>query len=412
MTSSSESTTSSDASTRPSTVDEGVRHTPLHGLHGELGGRLVPFAGWELPIQYEGVIAEHTACRTSAALFDVSHMGIIDLHGAGPDEVAERLETVTPAGITTLAAGRQRYSLLTNDDGGIIDDCIISRYAAHGESGTDGADDERLSLVVNASRRDVDLAHLRSALDGLDMVERLDLALLALQGPAAATALAALAPTANGATPVEEMVFGTNTLIDLKLPDGEVLTGCRAFRSGYTGEDGYELMVPADGAEALARALLADERVTPAGLGARDTLRLEAGLALYGNDLDETTSPVEADLTWTIPKRRREAGGFPGADRVARELLDGPTRLRVGLAAEGRRPVREPSTLTTADGRTVGVVTSGGYGPTVERPVAMGYVSPELADPGTPLLADVRGRPEPVVVADLPFTPHRYFRGA
>ncbi len=355
----------------------------------------MPFAGWELPIQYEGVIAEHTACRTGAALFDVSHMGIVDFDGAAPDEVAVRLETLTPAGITTLKPGRQRYSLLTNDDGGVIDDCIFAHYG------------DRLSVVVNASRRDVDLARLRDGLDGLDVIERTDLALLALQGPQAA---AALDPLLGGNVDLQELSFGQHVVATVTGDDGGPIDEVRIFRGGYTGEDGFELMVDGTRAESLARALLARPEVAPAGLGARDTLRLEAGLALYGNDLDETTSPVEAGLVWTIPKRRREAGGFPGHERVARELADGPTRVRVGLRPQGRRPVRDGSALTTADGTRVGTVTSGGFGPTVEAPVAMGYVDPAHAETGTELVADVRGKSEPVTVADLPFTPHRYFR--
>ncbi|MEL7156275.1 MAG: glycine cleavage system aminomethyltransferase GcvT [Actinomycetota bacterium] len=384
-----------------------LQTTPLHGLHQELGGRLVPFAGWELPIQYEGVIAEHTACRTAAALFDVSHMGIVDFAGPDPDTVATMLETITPSGITSLQPGRQRYSLLTNDGGGVIDDCIFANYG------------DRLSVVVNASRRDVDLAHFRAALPGLDVVERTDLALLALQGPGAAAALGPLLdPDGLGDLDTEDLdeggldrlLFGQHALTGLRLDDGPV-GDVRIFRGGYTGEDGFELMIDQDAAEAVARALLGQPGVSPAGLGARDTLRLEAGLALYGNDLDSDTSPVEADLVWTIPKRRREAGGFPGHDRVARELAHGPERRRVGLQPQGRRPVRDGAALTTPDGQPVGTVTSGGFGPTVERPVAMGYVATDHATVGQTLHADVRGKTETVVIADLPFTPHRYHRG-
>ncbi|MEM9889461.1 MAG: glycine cleavage system aminomethyltransferase GcvT [Actinomycetota bacterium] len=376
-----------------------LRVTPLHGLHRELGGRLVPFAGWELPIQYEGVIAEHTACRTAAALFDVSHMGIVDFGGASPDEVAARLETITPAGITTLKPGRQRYSLLTTDGGGVIDDCIFAHYG------------DRLSVVVNASRRDVDLARFRDGLDGLDVIERTDLALLALQGPQAAAALGPLlGGSIDGRVDLTEVSFGQHVVTTVTGDDGAPIDDVRIFRGGYTGEDGFELMVDGARAESLARALLARPEVAPAGLGARDTLRLEAGLALYGNDLDDTTSPVEAGLVWTIPKRRREAGGFPGHARVATELADGPSRVRVGLKPQGRRPVRDGAAVTTVDGTPVGTVTSGGFGPTVEGPVAMGYVAPEHAEVGTELVADVRGKPEPITVADLPFTPHRYFR--
>ncbi len=382
--------------TSPTDAPTGLRRTPLHGLHTELGGRLVPFAGWELPIQYEGVMAEHAACRERAALFDVSHMAVVDLHGPDTETVARRFETVTPAGIATLAPGRQRYCLLTTDDGGVIDDAIIANLG------------DRLSIVVNASRRDVDLEHLGSALADVDVVERSDLALLALQGPAATAALAPLIPEVDLAT----LLFGHQVTTTVALPDGTTVPEVRVHRSGYTGEDGVELAVPGDRAEAVARAVLADPTVSPAGLGARDTLRLEAGLVLYGNDLDTTTSPVEADLGWTIPRRRREAADFPGAARILDELSQGPARRRVGIRAAGRRPVRDGAALSTPAGDPVGVVTSGGFGPTVGGPVAMGYVAPTVTEVGTELLADVRGRPEPVVVAQLPFVPHRYHRGA
>ncbi|MDH4364391.1 MAG: glycine cleavage system aminomethyltransferase GcvT, partial [Acidimicrobiia bacterium] len=368
------------------------------------GGRLVGFAGWELPVQYEGVIAEHTWCRTSAALFDVSHMGVVELRpgtGAGGTDgvaaVAQALETLTPAAVTSLEPGRQRYALLTTDEGGIIDDLMLTNRGDH------------LVAVVNASRRAVDLAHLRQRLTpaGVVVVERTDLALLALQGPRAVDALARLVPAAAGLVFMDHVVVGGATL-----PDGIATGPLGVARSGYTGEDGFELTVAAERAEALARALLAQPEVRPAGLGARDTLRLEAGLPLYGHDLDLATSPVEADLAWSIPKRRREDGRFPGAARVRAELAAGPARRRVGLAVEGRRPVRDGAALRTADGAPAGTVTSGGYGPTVEAPVAMGYVPTPLAADGQSLIADVRGTDVPVRVAPLPFTPHRYVRGA
>ncbi len=369
----------------------GLRRTPLHGLHQELGAKLAPFAGWEMPTQFEGVLAEHAWCRNSAGLFDVSHMAVVELHG---DDPARSLETLTPAGITTLAEGRQRYGLLLNDDGGIVDDFMVTNWGDH------------LLLVANASRRDVDLALLREKLDDVDIVERTDVALLAIQGPEAAAVVTGLDPSLDGT------VFLDNRRASLG--GIEVL----AARAGYTGEDGFELAVAADDAERLARLLLDDPRVQPIGLGARDTLRLEAGLCLYGNDLDETTSPVEADLVWSMPKRRREAGDFPGGTRVKAELADGPSRVRVGLQPDGRRPVRDGATLrpsTEADANpdaAIGVVSSGGFGPTVDRPVAMGYVRPDLAADGTALVADVRGKDAAVTVAPLPFTPHRYQRGA
>ncbi len=369
----------------------GLRRTPLHGLHQELGAKLAPFAGWEMPTQFEGVLAEHAWCRNSAGLFDVSHMAVVELHG---DDPARSLETLTPAGITTLAEGRQRYGLLLNDDGGIVDDFMVTNWGDH------------LLLVANASRRYVDLALLREKLDDVDIVERTDVALLAIQGPEAAAVVTGLDPSLDGT------VFLDNRRASLG--GIEVL----AARAGYTGEDGFELAVAADDAERLARLLLDDPRVQPIGLGARDTLRLEAGLCLYGNDLDETTSPVEADLVWSMPKRRREAGDFPGGARVLAELADGPSRVRVGLQPDGRRPVREGAALRlateagTAAGEPIGIVSSGGFGPTVDRPVAMGYVRPDLATDGTALVADVRGKDAAVTTAPLPFTPHRYQRGA
>lgn len=356
--------------------------TPLHDLHLELDGRMVDFAGWDLPIQYEGVIAEHTWCRTSASLFDVSHMGLIELHG---DDPARSLEQVNPAGLTTLKPGAIRYGFLLNDDGGVIDDLMVTNSVDH------------LSAVINASRRDVDVAFLQSQLSDVDVVERPDVAILALQGPKAVEALERLAPS------VGDLFFLQSTTVEIAGAEIGV------SRSGYTGEDGFELLVPADAAEAVARLILDQPEVKPAGLGARDTLRLEAGLCLYGNDLDETVSPVEADLRWAIPKRRREAADFPGATRILDEFENGPSRVRVGLTADGRRPVRDHSMLS-ADGSEVGEVTSGGFGPTVDRPVAMGFVRPDLAEVGTQLVADVRGKDVPITVAPLPFAPHRYLR--
>jgi aminomethyltransferase len=381
-----------------------MQRTPLHDLHTELGGRFTPFAGWELPVRFEGVMAEHRWCRTSAALFDVSHMGVVELRAeAGPPEgVADELETVTPAAIATLAPGRQRYALLTNTDGGVIDDCIITNRGDHH------------LMVVNASRRDVDLAHLRRSLAGVEVTERTDLALLALQGPRAADVLARFAPS------VADLVFLDFALTDLDLDLGRSgaasgggrVEGVGVSRSGYTGEDGFELLVAASEAERLARALVAEAEVAPAGLGARDTLRLEAGLHLYGNDLDETTSPIEADLAWTVPKRRRADRGFPGAERIVAEYEQGPSRIRVGLKVAGKRPVREGSALRTPSGEPAGIVTSGGFAPTVDGPVAMGYIPAELNQVGTVLVADVRGSDAEVEVHPLPFTPHHYHRGA
>ena len=377
-----------DTAGPPAAVDEPLRTTPLHGLHTELGARMVPFAGWDMPIQYEGVIAEHTWCRTNAGLFDVSHMAVIELWG---DDPARSFERLTPAGVTTLAAERQRYGLLLNEDGGVVDDFMVTNWGEH------------LTVVANASRRDVDLAYLRQHLTDVDVVEKPEIALLAIQGPNAAQAVIDLDPS------LADTVFLDHRMAEL----GGIQVS--ASRSGYTGEDGFELAVSVDDADRLARLLLEHDAVKPAGLGARDTLRLEAGLSLYGNDLDETTSPVEADLVWTMPKRRREAGDFPGATRIQSELADGPSRVRVGIQPEGKRPVRDGATLRPAGtdaGAAVGVVSSGGFGPTVDRPVAMGFVPPALAEVGTELIADVRGKDVSCSVCPLPFTPHRYQRGA
>ncbi len=360
-----------------------LRRTALFDLHNEAGGRMVDFAGWELPIQYEGVIAEHQWTRSSASLFDVSHMGVVEIHGDDPGLSLERL---TPAGVSTLAAGRQRYGLLTNDSGGIIDDFMVANAGTH------------LTMVVNASRAAVDIPHLVAGLPDCDVRFKLDASLLALQGPAAIAVIERLAPA------LADTVF-----LDVARAEiGGVEVS--ASRSGYTGEDGFELMVAGDdAATTLASLLLEQPEVQFAGLGARDTLRLEAGLHLYGNDLDETISPVEADLVWTMPKRRRESGDFPGGDRIQRELAEGPSRRRVGLQPQGKRPVRDHAALTS-NGVTVGSVTSGGFGPTVERPIAMALVSPEFAPIGSELLADVRGTQVLCTVSELPFAPHRYVR--
>ncbi len=348
---------------------------------------MAPFAGWDMPLQYEGVIAEHTWCRTSAGLFDVSHMAVIEIWG---DDPARSLERITPAGITTLGEGRQRYGLMTNADGGIVDDFIVTNWGNH------------LTMVANASRREVDLAYLREHLSDVDIIEKPEIALIAIQGPKAAEIVTGHDPS------LSNMVFLDNRMAEI----GGIQIA--AGRSGYTGEDGFELAVANDSADELARLLLADPAVKPVGLVARDTLRLEAGLCLYGNDLDETTSPVEADLIWTMPKRRREAGDFIGSQRIQSELEHGPSRIRVGLQPQGKRPVRDGAALRAAGTGTeptpVGSVSSGGFGPTVERPVAMAYVDPAYAETGTALVADVRGKDEPCIVADLPFSPHRYQR--
>jgi aminomethyltransferase len=365
-----------------------LRHTPLYELHRELDGRLVDFAGWALPIRYDpGPLGEHLHTRSAASLFDVSHMGIVEVGGRSRTELAAALERLVPADVEGLKPGAQRYTMFTNDEGGIIDDVIVASTG------------EYFTLVVNASRREVDLAHLRSGLgEGIEVVERDDLALLAVQGPLAVEAVTSLVPGAS------ELGFMQSGVFEL----GGV--SCRIARSGYTGEDGFELQVPGASAEAVARALLAVPAVEPAGLAARDSLRLEAGLCLYGNDLDETTTPVEAGLAWTIPGRRRSGGGFPGVEVIRSQLRDGPPRLRVGLRVEGRQPVRAGAELQNTSGVAVGVVCSGGWGPTFGGPIAQAYVIPGSAAPETGLTAVERGKELPVIVTPMPFITRRYHR--
>jgi aminomethyltransferase len=363
-----------------------AKQTVLYALHQELGGKIVPFAGYALPVQYPaGIMAEHKQAREAAALFDVSHMGQLRLEGA--DRIAA-LEALVPADLAGLAPGRQRYSFFTNDAGGILDDLMISNQG------------DWLFVVVNAACKEADIAHLKTGLKGdVTLSEFTDRALIALQGPKAADVLARFAPG------VQTLAFMDCKPVDV---DG---VACLVSRSGYTGEDGYEISVPSDKAEALARRLLAEAEVAPAGLGARDSLRLEAGLCLYGHDIDETTTPVEADLVWAIQKRRRQDGGFPGAAVVQKQMKEGAPRRRVGLQPEGRAPVREGTELQSDKGEVVGRVTSGGFGPSVGAPVAMGYVATELAAHGTALQAMVRGKALPCRVAALPFVPHNFFRG-
>jgi aminomethyltransferase len=367
-----------------------LARTPLHALHVELGARMVPFAGYDMPVQYPaGILAEHTACRTAAALFDVSHMGQLRLEG---DDAAAALETLVPMDVQGLGVGKQRYALFTNEQGGILDDLMITRR------------ENDLLLVVNAACKDADTAHLQRHIGSrcrvVPMPER---ALLALQGPKAVDALARLAPG------VRALTFMTGGAFTLEGAD------CYLTRSGYTGEDGFEISVPAEAAERLARALLAQPEVQPTGLGARDTLRLEAGLCLYGHDIDTHTTPVEASLTWSIQKVRRaggeRAGGYPGAAVIDVQLASGPARKRVGLVGLDRTPVREGAPLVAADGRSVGRVTSGTVGPTVKQPIAMGWLEAALAAAGTEVFAEVRGKRVPMRVAAMPFAPHHYHRG-
>lgn len=355
-----------------------------------MGARMVPFAGYEMPVQYPaGVIKEHLHTRQAAGLFDVSHMGQALLSGPDDQKVAAALETLVAADVAGLAPGQQRYAQFLNEDGGIIDDLMVTRT---GPEGT-------LMLVVNASRKEVDYAHMRARLPGsvtLTPIE--DCALLALQGPGAAAVMADLSPQAVS------LAFMTAAHMKVAGID------CHVSRSGYTGEDGFEISVPASAAEGLARTFLAHAAVKPVGLGARDTLRLEAGLCLYGHDIDETTSPIEASLVWSLGKERRERGDFPGASRVLRELRDGPARKRVGLRLTGKAPAREGCMILSAGGETVGRVTSGSFAPSVGGPVAMGYVAATHSGAGTSLQIVIRGTPHPAKVAPMPFVPNRYYR--
>ena len=371
-------------------TNESLARTPLYNLHVELGAKMVPFAGYEMPVQYpKGIIQEHNHTRTQAGLFDVSHMGQVRL--SGPDAAAA-LETLVPVDIVDLPAGSQRYALFTNEQGGILDDLMV---ANSGDS---------LFVVVNAACKQQDIAHMQARLSNRCQVEELaDRALLAIQGPAAAAVMTRLAPETG------KMIFMAHGSVTL------VGAPCFISRSGYTGEDGYEISVPADKAMELARLLLAQPEVAPIGLGARDSLRLEAGLCLYGHDIDTTTTPVEANLSWAIQKPRRRGGaregGFPGAGRILRELAEGPARLRVGLRPEGRAPMREGTEFyaTAEGGVPIGRVTSGGFGPSIEAPMAMAYL-PATLKAGDTVYGDVRGKRMPATIVALPFQPTNYKR--
>jgi aminomethyltransferase len=379
----------------PAHSDEPLLQTPLHAEHVALGARMVPFAGYDMPVQYPtGILTEHNWTREHAGLFDVSHMGqaFLVAEDKSHETVARALEALIPADVLNLKPNQQRYSQLLADDGGILDDLMVTRVGAPGHEGW-------LYLVVNASMKDADYAHIQARLPkGVTLNPKDGLALMALQGPSAEGVLAKLAPE------TADLPFMMSADVQI----GGIW--CHVSRSGYTGEDGYEISCHAADAAALWNTLLADPEVKAIGLGARDSLRLEAGLCLYGHDIDTTTSPIEAGLIWSIQKRRREEGGFPGAERVQREIRDGAARVRVGIRPEGRAPAREGTVITTPDGREVGIVTSGGFGPTVNGPVAMGYVAKDVSAAGTDLHLIVRGKPLPAKVAAMPFAPHRYKR--
>ena len=362
---------------------------PLDALHRAKGARMVPFAGYLMPIQYEGIIAEHEWTRTNAGLFDVSHMGQLIVSGEG---AAEALEALLPGDISALKPGRVRYSLLLNEDGGILDDLMVTNV-------TQDDGEPTYYLVVNGATKWDDIGHLREFLpDEISLNHLDDRALLALQGPRAAEALERVIP--GIADTLSFMQAG-----NAKWSGVDVGVG----RSGYTGEAGFELSVPADQAKALAEALCAQDMVKPIGLGARDSLRLEAGLPLYGHDLDENTDPVTADLSFALSKKRRESGGFPGAEKILGLLAHGPSAKRVGLMIEGRMAVREGAAIHAGEAR-IGTVTSGGFAPSVGQPIAMGYVEAGHALPGTKLTVEMRGKAIAATVTDMPFVPHRYFR--
>jgi aminomethyltransferase len=373
-----------------------LKRTPLHNLHVSLGGKMVAFAGYEMPVQYApGVLKEHLHTRSSAGLFDVSHMGQIALRAKSgrTEDAALALERLVPQDIVTVAPGRQRYAQFTNDDGGILDDLMVANFG------------EYLFLVVNAACKDADEAHLRECLSDVCSIEPLgSRALLALQGPKAESALAKLCADVSA---MRFMDAGPRKVAGLE---------CFVSRSGYTGEDGFEISVPAEHAEQLAKLLLVNADVLPIGLGARDSLRLEAGLCLYGHDIDTTTTPVEAALEWSVQKSRRSggarAGGFPGAEKILAQFANGAARRRVGLRPEGRAPVREGATLfaDAVSSEPIGTVTSGGFGPSLNAPLAMGYVPAALSAIGTLVFAEVRGQRLPLKVATTPFVPNTYKR--
>jgi aminomethyltransferase len=370
--------------------DPAPKRTPLYDEHVRAGARMVPFAGYDMPVQYPtGIIAEHNWTRSSAGLFDVSHMGQCFIEGPDTAAAAKALERLVPADVLALAPQQQRYAQLLAEDGGTLDDLMITRTA---EDGT-------FYVVVNASRKDHDYGWIEAHLPkDVTLAPRDDLALVALQGPKAEAVMAKLAPD------LADLRFMHSTDVAVK---GLAL---QVSRSGYTGEDGYEISLAARDAVRLWTLLLEDERVKPVGLGARDSLRLEAGLCLFGHELTEAISPVEADLVWSIGKRRRSEGGFIGAARVQAELSGGTARRRVGIRPQGRAPARDGTSVTDMAGREIGIITSGGFGPTVGGPVAMGYVEAKSSVPGTPVQLVVRGNALPAEIVNLPFVPNRFKR--
>ncbi len=375
------------------TTDAPLRNTPLHALHLALGAKMAPFAGYVMPINYPaGILKEHLHTRDQAGLFDVSHMGQAMLSALPGIDIAAAFETLAPGAITDLKPGQMRYTMLLTPQGGILDDLMVTRPVRPEHR-------HQLFLVVNAGRKREDFAHIETALAGKATLTRLeDRALLALQGPLAATVLARHVPEAVNL----DFMHGRR----FRVGDVELII----HRCGYTGEDGFEISIPADAAEAWARRLLDEPEVAPIGLGARDSLRLEAGLCLYGHDIDETTTPVEANLLWSIAKRRREGGGFPGAAIIQAQIKNGPKRLRVGIRPDGRAPAREGTEILDLDGNTIGHVTSGTFSPTLNAPIAMGYVNASHTADGTPVNLMVRGKPLAAHISPMPFIPKRFHR--
>ena len=365
-------------------MTDAPKRTPLYDLHVELGGKMVDFAGWEMPVQYPmGIMGEHNHTRAKAGLFDVSHMGQVILRG---ENVGEKLEALCPQAYATLKEGKARYGFFTNEDGGIMDDLIVSNAGDH------------YFVVVNAALRHQDIPHMAANLDGVEVTEIFDRALVAVQGPSAENVVGDLCPAAR------ELKFMETTVADINGVE------CRISRLGYTGEDGYEISIPEDKAIEVTRAFLAHEDCEPAGLGARDSLRLEAGLCLYGNDIDQSTSPVEASLGWAMQKRRKEEGGFPGAERIQKELAEGAAKKLVGIKPEGRAPARQHVEIQCLEGNTIGEITSGGFGPTVGGPVAMGYVSAGHGQPGEKVNLIIRGKVQPAEIVSLPFVQQNHKR--
>jgi aminomethyltransferase len=369
-----------------------LKRTPLYNLHLELQGKMVPFAGYEMPVQYPaGIIKEHLHARSKAGLFDISHMGQVTLEGGS--DIRTQCEKIMPGEFQELEPGQIKYSFLLNEQGGVLDDLMVTRPAASSEQNS-------VFIIVNAACKDADFARMQKFLPGVKAKMLDDRALLALQGPDAAKVMARFC---DAPSKLKFMCADKFEIKDVGL--------CFISRSGYTGEDGFEISVPGVTAEKFARELLKQPEVMPIGLGARDSLRLEAGLCLYGHDLDDETSPVEGNLLWAIGKRRRAEGGFIGDTVIKRHLAEGVTRKRVGIKPEGRVLARENTPVQDEKGNHIGIITSGGYGPSVDGPVCMGYLETAFAKAGTSVNLMVRGNAQPAKVVSLPFTPHRYFRG-